>query len=137
MSVDAADVDDHARYDTIAGEQSHGLTILNWNIRHGGGRRRDRIATAVAESGADVAVLTEYRPAPELLERLASSGYEFTTKQRATRRRERTALPSSPVSQWPRSRAASLFQIAYRPLDRGGIARLVHPPHRHLPSGFD
>ncbi len=51
------------------------VRILNWNIRHGGGSRRGRILGRVADFDADVIVLTEYRNAPEFLDRLRAIGY--------------------------------------------------------------
>src|SRR4051812_39242533 len=40
------------------------MTLLTWNIRHGGGARLARIVEELAAHDADVIALTEYRPGP-------------------------------------------------------------------------
>jgi exonuclease III len=53
------------------------MRILNWNIRHGGGSRRNRILGRLAAYHADVVVLTEYRAAPDFLDDLRALGYQW------------------------------------------------------------
>jgi exonuclease III len=95
------------------------LLLVNWNIRHGGGRRRDAIADAIAQTGADVAVLTEYRNAPDLLARLAAHGFThqltsgppprangvaIVAKSRLVAAPACTVLPRAPTGRWLEAR---------------------------------
>lgn len=51
------------------------MQLLNWNISHGGGRRRRAILKSACSYDADVIVLTEYRAAPDFLRAFACRGY--------------------------------------------------------------
>jgi endonuclease/exonuclease/phosphatase family metal-dependent hydrolase len=42
------------------------MTLLTWNIRHGGGTRLARIIEEIAAYDPDVIALTEYRPGKAL-----------------------------------------------------------------------
>lgn len=54
------------------------LKILAWNIRQGGGPRVAAIASAIKETGAHVAIISEYRPTARdnLIEHLKREGFE-------------------------------------------------------------
>jgi exodeoxyribonuclease-3 len=53
------------------------MRILSWNIRHGGGQRLDRIASALERHSPDIIVLIEFRAGPGLVlrERLGRGGW--------------------------------------------------------------
>jgi endonuclease/exonuclease/phosphatase family metal-dependent hydrolase len=113
--------------------------VISWNIRAGGGRRVDRIAAQVADWGADVVALSEFRatpPSERLRQGLAGDGLRFQVSTADA------SLPASNrllvASRWPvcavRQRAAprepGRWCLADIAAPRPFLLGVMHVPNR-------
>ena len=72
------------------------MRLVSWNIRHGGGRRRDAIHNTLVGHAPDIIVLTEYRSGPgqPLLKGLAEAGWPHIATSNPLPRRNGIAVLS-------------------------------------------
>ncbi|MGJ8656989.1 MAG: endonuclease/exonuclease/phosphatase family protein [Akkermansiaceae bacterium] len=65
------------------------MRILTWNLQHGGGKRIERLTTALLTYDADVILLNEYRhnkAGSDLREHLTEAGYLYQSAPHAAPR---------------------------------------------------
>jgi len=72
------------------------MRVVSWNIRHGGGRRRDAVYNTLVGHAPNIIVLTEYRSGPGLLlvKSLAEVGWPHVATSNPAPRRNGIAVVS-------------------------------------------